>query len=252
LVWIFMGLPGDEERCSRYSRTVERIVSSLTDRFGVPAQNVSALFGAGELAPYEACNAENLTRELERVAEHVRAGREVWVFLLGHANSTRGNVNFNLDGRDMNARELGKLLLNAKPERAPGKAPPTPSLAVFVTTAASGKFLKELAGAGRVLVAAATPDARDNETEFPHALAAALESDQVDVNRDRRVSVLEIFFETKRRVRAIYRQEELVQTEGALLDGNGDGRASTKPDPEDARPAHRLSLRVRPARRGRR
>jgi len=236
LVWILMGLPGDEERRAAYGETVQRLAGAFRDRFGLGDEDVTVLFGRGDLAPYGPCDAESLSRELERVCERSKGARPIWLFFLGHANSSQRDVYFNLAGPDVSAREIARRLAPARRESG---------MVVFVTTAASGKFLKPLASPGRVVVSATEPSEPDNETEFPRALADALEDPESDLDRNGTLSALEIFEATKRRVEEIYRDEELLQRERPTLDGNGDGEGTTRPAEKDAGPAQRFELRIR-------
>ena len=56
--------------------------------------------------------------------------------------------------------------------------------------------------------------------------------------------MLEIFQETNRRVRESYEMGEFIQTERALLDGNGDDKGTARPAEKDAGPARKFGLRT--------
>ena len=187
------------------------------------------------MTPFAACAGDALMHELERICDLQPNGRPVWIFFLGHANSAHSQVRYNLPGPDIRFGEIAAALRTADVSNG---------MAIFLTTAASGKCLKELAAPGRVLVTATSPAESDNETDFPHALVETLEAPSTDLDADGYVSILEVFSETVRRVRGLYEAQGLVLTECALLDGNGDGRGSALPDEEDARPAHEMTTKA--------
>jgi len=233
---ILMGLPGDSERLPQYRVTVERLINALA-AWGVPNDAIMVLFGDGSESMYPACTAESLAHELGGVAKACRAGGHVWLFLVGHSNSTEDDVFFNIAGPDVTAVDLAKHLRRAK---APG------TLVVFLTTAGGGKYVADLAGAGRILVSATSPDEEDNEALFPHALAHTLAAGAGDTDGDGFLSVLEVYRETVRRVEEMYDELGFVVTERALLDGDGDGHGTARPAPADADAADRAGLWLKP------
>ena len=95
-----------------------------------------------------------------------------------------------------------------------------------------------------MIIAASTAADPENETEFPEALAAALEAPATDTNHDGTVSVAELFLACHAGVQQIYQKQGYLIKEHAQLDGNGDGRATQRPAPLDAEPAALVGLRV--------
>ncbi|MCX7044614.1 MAG: hypothetical protein NTX50_03875 [Candidatus Sumerlaeota bacterium] len=243
LIWIFMGLPGDEAHHRQYSETIRSWMDSFQGQFGVPEKDIAVLYGAGELKPYPDCARENLLKELKRISEAAQTTRPLWIIFAGHSNSNKAGVYFNIPGPDISAKEIGDAL-----GRKPGdalNASARGQMLIFLTTAASGKYLKDLAAPGRVIVCASEVKEADNETEFPHALAETLTDRKSDLDGDGVLSALEIFQETKRRVEEIYQQDNLIQKEQTMLDGDGDGRATTRPADRDAQGAKRFMLQYK-------
>ena len=68
----------------------------------------------------------------------------------------------------------------------------------WVTTSASGWFLRSLSAKGRIVITATAADEEFNETEFPEALAdvSRLPVERLDDNKDGKVSVLELYRHT--------------------------------------------------------
>jgi hypothetical protein len=234
-VWIFVGLPGDAERLDKFRRITQDLVSTFGNRYGTAQKDVSVLFGAGDVEPYEACTSQTLTRELSRICDCSKDPGPIWVLFLGHSNSATGGVRFNVSGEDPSARDIGEKL---------SKAAPGADIVLFVATEAGGKYLKDLAAPGRIVVCSQEADVKDNEPIFSDELATALADPQTDSDGDGFVSVLELFLATSERVKGFYESEKLIQTEKALLDGDGDGRGTALPSEKDAAPARERGLKV--------
>ncbi len=229
-VWIFVGLPGDRPHEKLYRSCAGRLKQVLTTRFTVEPTSCRVI---SEAAAPGALTREKLREEFSRIVERTRDATPVWIFVLGHANPTRSGANFNLPGPDISAPEFGTLLAGAR------KGAP---VAVFFTTSTSGPFLKHLAAPGRVVVTATTAQGQINETEFPHALVEFLRQAPYDAGG---LSIREIFSAVKQRVASRFKRQGLLQTEHALLDGNGDGIGTEEPREADAAGADRFRLHFR-------
>jgi hypothetical protein len=101
----------------------------------------------------------------------------------------------------------------------------------WMTTSASGWFVRALSAPGRIVIAATAADEEYNETEFPQALAAVarLPARELDADKDGKVSVLEVYRRTVKEVEARFAADRRVPTEHAQLDDNGDGVGTEEP-----------------------
>ena len=236
-VWIFNGTPGDDEHHAFYEKNLARLRKVFTARFGIAAQNITVLYGPKDAGYDGPCTREALLAELAKVVAHTQqpGAGPAWLIFQGHANAIAGGANFNLPGPDASARDIGAALAPA----APGA-----SIVVLATTACAAAFVRPLAAPGRMIIAASTPADPENETEFPEALADALEATATDANHDGLVSVTELFLACHARVQQLYEKHGYLIKEHAQLDGNGDGRATQRPAPLDAEPAALVGLRI--------
>jgi hypothetical protein len=236
-VWIFNGTPGDDEHHEFYEKNLARLRKSFTGRFGIPAENLTILYGTKSAGYDGTCTRETLLAELAKAAAstHQPNAAPVWLIFQGHANRIAGGANFNLPGPDVSARDIGEALKVAAPNSR---------IVILATTACSAAFVRPLAAPGRMIVAAGTPGDPENETEFPEALADVLENPVSDTNRDGLVSVTELFLACHAQVQQIYQRQGYMIKEHAQLDGNGDGRATQRPSPADAEPAALAGLRI--------
>jgi hypothetical protein len=236
-VWIFNGIPGDDPHKAFYQKNLADLRKSLTARHGIAAGDIRVFYGP-ENAGYDGiCTRERLIGECAAIVEHTKQpdARPVWIILMGHANFYPGGAMFNLAGPDVSARELGTALAGANPA--------TP-MVVWVTTTCGAPFLKALAKPGRIVCTASSQQDPENETEFPHAFVAALKDEETDANSDNFLSVTELFVATNARVLQIYDRGGFIVREHAQLDGDGDGRGTSRPATVDSTPASKQGLPI--------
>lgn len=221
-VAVIVGLAGDPEHGELFRRWADTLVDSATGRFGMPRERVIYL---AEDPTKDAARAtgkstrEDIARAFATLAKNAGPDDVVFVVLIGHGTFDGKVAKFNLPGPDMTPADFAPLL-----ESLPSKH------IVFVNTAsASAPFLAELAGPGRAIVTATRTGAERFATLFGGYFIDALTSDAADVDRSRRVSVLEAFDSAKREVARAYEKEGLMLTEHPLLDDSGDREGSTTP-----------------------
>jgi hypothetical protein len=135
----------------------------------------------------------------------------------------------------VSARELRTAFEATKPDA---------QLVIIFTTSSSGRFMRWIAGPGRLVITATLDDEEDNETEYPHVLADVLNDPASDADHDGKLSLLEIFNACNAGVKAVYDQGGFIQRESAMLDGNGDRRGTQRPAREDAEPASRVYFTI--------
>jgi hypothetical protein len=239
VVWIFNGIPGDDPHKEFYEKNLASLKAALRDRHGIPEQDIRIYYGPEAGGYAGICTRERMLEQCRLITDHARqpGARPVWIILMGHANPYPGGAMFNLAGPDISAKELGTALAGADSA--------TP-MTVWITTTCGAPFLKALAKPGRIVCSASSPQDAENETEFPHAFVATLADDATDANQDGLASVTEIFVATNARVLRVYEQGGFIVKEHAQLDGDGDGRGTSRPAAIDAGPASLLGLPVKP------
>jgi hypothetical protein len=234
-VWIFGGDPGDEEHHEIYQKNLTSFRKIFTQTYGVAGKDVKIFYGPQDAGYDGVCTKEVLLAELKQAAVATKEKTPVWLIFQGHANSIPGGVLFNLPGSDVSAREIADAL--------EGSAPETP-LVIFATTAASEQYLRPLAAPGRIVVTANSSGDPENQTDFPLALTAALESRETDTDHDGVVTVTELFKACHAQIEAMCAKEGCMVREHSQIDGNGDGRATRRPAIIDAEPASKTGLRI--------
>jgi hypothetical protein len=226
---ILCGLAGDADHRKLFADSIELLYAGLTTQHGFAVENVVLLWG-DEPAEMDGpavkssrgvLTRESLDAEVQTLTPQLQPDDGLWVFVFGHAHYDGRNTWLNIAGADIHQNDFGKLMTNLKCREQ----------VFFVTTACSGFCIKPLAAPGRIIISATEPDLEVNETLFPHKLCRALgptppSYGELDVDRDWRLSLLDVYLWSARETANDYATGMLLATEHALIDDNGDGRGT--------------------------
>lgn len=248
---IMAGHPGEPLFREEFDAAASQLAQAMITRFGCAARDVhlltgqskeAAVNGNGATSPTSgSINAKDgleftpaedaspivtgpATKELimqtaAHLADAMGPRDGLWVFVIGHAHYDGNSVWWNLVGPDLAHEEFAKLFRNIR----------CAEQVFWITTPASGYFLKPLSKPNRVVITATEADLELNATVFPALLGNVLslgDAELRDVDADSRISLLDIYLHTALRVAAHYTDNELLATEHSVLDDNGDGRGS--------------------------
>jgi len=225
---IICGLAGDAAHRVLFANTVEQLHRGLTSHHDFLPENVAVLWSeprSDQDSPVIAASRGPATRDAVTAAtaalqQAIQPADALWVFSLGHAHYDGRNSWLNLPGPDLSNSDFGALFAEIHCQEQ----------VFFMTTAASGFFIKPLALPGRIVITATEPDRELNETVFAHKLAAALTEPpgflDLDLDDDGRLSLLDLYLWTARETAQEYASNMLLATEHARLDDNGDGRGT--------------------------
>jgi len=217
---IVVGLAGDPEHGKTFHAWGTKLAEAST-QLGVVPERLVYLVDApaeGDKQVTGPATREEITRALDRFAKEAGPEDVVFVMLIGHGTADGRTSKFNLPGRDLGAADFDALL-----KKLPAKV-------VFVNTASSsGPFVEALSGLGRTIVTATRNGAEQYATLFGGFFIDALTSEAADLDKNKRISVLEAFNSAKADVARAYEQRGLLATEHALLDDNGDKEGSQTP-----------------------
>ncbi|MGE0355002.1 MAG: hypothetical protein AB7I33_07805 [Gemmatimonadales bacterium] len=217
---VVSGVGGETRYQARFREEARRLVESARTRYGLPASRVHWLSEEPVIDPGAVegrSSKENLTRLLGLLAQSSPA-EQLMVVFIGHGSAQGGEARFNMPGPDITPAEMGGLL-----DRFTGPV-------VFVNLAsASGAFLAPLSRPGRVVITSTRSGFERNEVQFGGFFIEALSGDGADTDKDGRISVLEAFTYAAHETRRFYETGQMLLTEHAMLDDNGDGRGSADP-----------------------
>jgi hypothetical protein len=225
---IVCGLAGDVDHRKLFAETVEKLCTGLTTHHNFARENVAILWGdqptekdgPALAAARGLATRDALTEAAKALKQTLQQDDTLWVFVLGHAHYDGRYSWLNLPGPDLHQIEFGGLFADVRCREQ----------VFFMTTAASGFFIKPLAQPGRIVISATEPDREVNETMFPHKLALALAEPppflEFDMDLDGRLTLLDAYLWSARETAAAYLSDMLLATEHAQLDDNGDGRGT--------------------------
>jgi hypothetical protein len=222
---IIVGHPGDREYEEQFADLANRLSDAACDRLGIDEQQVWIWSGVnkdgseavqGSRGP---ATRDALERDIAALRDLAEQDADLCVIVLGHAHLQGNAVQLNLPGPDVAADEFARWFAGF----------PCRWSAFFMTTPHSAAFIKPLAESRRVVIAAAADD-EDNGTLYPMALVEQLEllgqAGASDAAGNESVTLLDLYLAVARDASARYESEQLIPTEHAQLDDNGDGRGS--------------------------
>jgi hypothetical protein len=226
---ILCGLPGDPPHRKEFADSLELLYTGLTRHHGFAAENVvlhwadepTEMDGPAVKASRGVLNRESLAASVQTLAGQVQPDDALWVFVFGHTHYDGRYSWLNVAGPDLHQTDFAKLFSSVKCREQ----------VFFITTSTSGFYQKALGQPGRIVITATEPDFEVNETFFAHKLARALGPTppaygDLDVDRDWRLSLLDVYLWTARETAKEFLPNMLLATEHSLLDDNGDGRGT--------------------------
>ena len=219
---IVSGLGGEPAYRDQFYESSIALLEAASSRFRLPAEDIWYLGEEPERDPERIrgkSTKEAVQNALTEIALRVEPGDQVFIILIGHGSYRSGESRFNLPGPDITADEFATLLERFGAQQI-----------VFVNTAsASGGFIQALSGENRVIVTATKSGMERNETLFGKYFIEAFAGEGADVDKDKRVSVLEAFEYARLHVAEAYEEGNQLQTEHAVLDDNGDKKGTPRP-----------------------
>jgi hypothetical protein len=223
---IIAGIGGDDAHKERFHQWATAMREAAVSRHGLSPDRVFYLGESPEMAP-EAIHAkstkENIASLLSNLSTTVSPGDQIYVLLIGHGSFDNEEARFNLPGRDLSASDFDALLVPFREQQI-----------VFVNTAsASGAFLPQLSKPNRIVVTATKSGFERNEARFGEYFVEAYSGDSGDTDKNQRVSVMEAFDYARLRVSGFYEEENLLKTEHAQIDDDGDGKAVAEASKEE-------------------
>ncbi len=225
---VLCGHPGTEVFRETYRQSAEKIHDALLQRWGFRAEDVWVRYGVDpnpEAAVKRVGFRGPATRQaiftdVAQLEQSLAPNDTLWVVVIGHSHFDGRNVFLNLPDQDMSQSDFGKLFENVKCREQ----------VFFITVPASGFFTPNLSTQGRVVITASEADVETNEAIFYQHLAKVLADPptlaEFDRDRDGRITLLDLYLTIVRRVITDYHDNDLIPTEHALLDDNGDGRGT--------------------------
>ncbi len=227
---ILVGPTVGDENTQRFRQWAFSLHDILGRDYGYSESAITLLFDKGE----------NLGNGFERVdgattkagiidafktlADNVKVGDQVTIFLIGHGSGAEEEAKFNIVGPDITGPEFAEILDGFDQQ----------SIVVVNSTSASYGFSAALSGEGRVVISATRSPSEKFDPIFSRYFIEALEGRNGDRDKNNRVSMLEAFNYAKASVDSWYEEQGRLASEHAGLDDNGDSLFSLSPVVADA------------------
>ena len=222
-ILLISGLGGDPEYSEAFHGWLSRFADAATEKYGVPPERITYLGEKTDLDPTRIrarSTADNIRAAFAEIVAAMAPDDDLVMLLAGHGTFRNGTARFNIPGPDLTPADMGALLDGLGDRRV-----------TFVNTAsASGPFVEALSGPNRTIIAATRTGRERNATRFGLHFVDAFADDGADADKDSRVSMLEAFSYALREVQRQYESANLLMTEHAVLDDNGDGEGSREVD----------------------
>ena len=187
------GIPEYEENFQSWADSIEKVC-----RDG----------GAGQVFRLDGRKAgrPEILARLEGLGE-LPEGTPTWLFLIGHASYDGRQYKFNIKGPDLTGGDLAGILdgLGDRPTY------------LVLATSCSGSVAPDLEGPHRVIVSATRSGRERHPPLFMSFFVEAAQTAEADQNKDRRVSLQEVFDFTEKQVNGWYEEKGRLQTEHPLL-----------------------------------
>jgi hypothetical protein len=220
---ILTGAAASDDIAERFARWTRELHNTLRDDYGYDPGNIRVLIDAGQrmegLAVTASSRVTDIADTLASLQDNTDAGDQVTLFMIGHGSGTFGDAKFNNVGPDMTGDDLAAMLEGFTEQ----------DIVIINTTSASFEFSRELSALGRVVVSATRSPSERYDPVFAGYMIAGLQDHTADLDRNGRVSILEIFNYASGRVAGWYDDQGRLATENAVLDDTGDGLFSREP-----------------------
>ena len=218
---VVVGLGGDAQYRDRFHGWASDLISASKERFSLTDEHIVYLGERPDDHPdeiHDRSTVENVGASLAAMAATARPNDRILVVLIGHGSGTGEEVEVNLPGPDLTPQALDVMLSDF----------PTQAVAVVNTTPSSGPFAAALSGPNRIILTATRTAQERNETQFGGFFVEALTDDGSDLDKNGRLSLAEAFQYAFEETGRYYESRNLLATEHALLEDDGDGQGSSE------------------------
>ncbi|MHC4474481.1 MAG: hypothetical protein ACYTEL_02470 [Planctomycetota bacterium] len=218
-VLVVSGINRDPEEQQAKDKAVIRLQRFLRGA-AVPQEHLRVLVDETSFARKGAktSTAENVMEAITELAAAIKPEDRFIFYYVGQANIVAEVLRINLPGKDITGKQLAEWINKVKAS----------SMLVVLDCPGAGLAIKALAAKGRIIVGGSRSDQRFS-TRFSEYFIPALTDTQSDTDSDGKISLLEAFTATAKRLDDLYREQDLLKTETPLLEDDGNGIPSQQP-----------------------
>jgi hypothetical protein len=224
-VLIVSGLGGDPQYGEQFVDWGLTMVEAA-EAAGVPSDQVVFLAEDPDAAPGRIdgrSTREEVEEQIRLLGESAAPEDRVLVLLIGHGGGSGAESRVSLPGPSLRASEYSLLLEQLAPR----------TVALVNLASASGDFIPEIVGEGRIVITATRSSRQRNAALFGGYFVEAFAGGGADVDRDGRISLLEAFEYARLETDRYYEDRGLLSSETALLEDRVNGPGADEPLGED-------------------
>ncbi len=217
---IVSGIIKDPKESLAKDKVVMKLAEFLLNDAGIKSERLRLLVGSDSLVSkgLETSTGEKLKETISRLAAAVRPADRFIFYYLGQANTVADRLRLNLPGADITHEQLAEWINQIEAS----------SMLIVLDCPGAETAVKAVCGPGRIVICSCTAD-QHYSTRFSEYFVPALADNKSDFDADGKVSLLESFTSASKQVEDWYRRRDLLKTETALLEDNGDCIASRQP-----------------------
>lgn len=217
---IVSGIIKDPQESQAKDKVVMKLADYLLNDAGIKSEKLRVLAGSDSLVSkgMEISTGEKLKETISRLAAAVRPTDRFVFYYLGQANTVADKLRLNLPGADITHEQLAEWINQITAS----------STLIVLDCPGAETAVKAVCGPGRIVICSCTAD-QHYSTRFSEYFVPALAETKSDSDADGKISLLESFTSASKQVEDWYRQRDLLKTETALLEDNGDCIASPQP-----------------------
>lgn len=201
-VTIIQGLSGQAEYKEKFDD--QRAKVTLASRSLTSADHVTTIHG-------DDASRENLLTHFQQLAGRMTDSDRAAIYLIGHGSYDGDEYKFNIPGPDITTTDLDDIL-----NSLPGQ-----NHFLVNTSSTSGAILEDLENENRIIITATRNGNERNSTEFGTYFAAALSSEEADLNKNNNISIQEAFDYAEREVADFFESSGRLATEHPQIRGEG-------------------------------
>ena len=209
------GLGGEERYSQEFFSYLKETYDVFTNKFKLAPENIRVLTEqayANEPFIYGVSTAENIKDSFRYFAGKITNNDDIYIILFGHGNFDGKNSKLNIPRRDLSEVEYAELIESLNGRRV-----------IFVNTASSSfPFIKYLSSINRIVITATSSPTQRNLTVFPEFFVKGLSDADADLDKNDKLSVLELFKYASQRTERYFSEEDHLATEYAILEDTGD------------------------------
>lgn len=219
--WIVVSLVDQSFLRAELLETTRTLHRGLQTRMGIEAENITVMVGDEDFSQTLASDEIIATvADKTLVIDSIQSSDEsdrAWLFWIGYASGTEG-YQFHVAGPDLNGNEISSAI----------KQMSARTKLVWFLTPCSGVIIEKVSDSNTVIVTATESIDEINGTRMTEELASLLDGTDAidDVDADGRTTVLDWYASACLRLQRTYAANDLILSEHALLDDDGDGRGT--------------------------